>query len=678
MAHPSIGVAVLPHLRDRSNSRSTSSDPPTAITQNRNELPCQTSTKTRSSLCTPTHEETLDEQGASSDQPNWSSNDGIDDLGLRLQTEDSILAVTLKVNSSVKQPIRSVGSSRQTTGHFVNRPYGRPLSTILEQSSYATLRSRLSRSSLQRRFTPIHIDPESKYIHTEFAPKQDARRIRAFSLDEEALQLSPPPIKYHSSHEQSSSAPTSRPSLEKHIRPSTPPFSPPVRIETPKGFPRWPNDEQTNTAFGTSGRRRNPFRALSGYLRRVSTSNVDMRQRIWRSMPGTATPGFDRLESHPFHAASQFETEGLSAYQSMSRLMSRSPVQRRPLSPRPITHSSHRRAASNVSGSASLPRSLEIRNDRRAMASDEAAIDNMASPGQLISQFPSPPESPRQSTDIPTNMGITSPLLSVAEVEQTTRTPEGGVQDAFLDPSEEPVRTLAAYLKAQPRMPSRCAQKKRIGRHLKRQSPSNQGSSRIASPAVRGDLEQRYTRSGVPIYRRDAASDNTTGSTHAALGTTEPYGDEEEHEHLAQPQSPNRPLTTIFSSPNSETPSPLRTAAVASTSSRHLCANPAITDARRSRQPIASTPFLQHRGSLENDMEDSTDGARPSLGTRSIRQSTDGRQPLMEQAVKKRSSTAKIKKTCNRAFGRAWRHVLCRVKVAKKSSGRIDESHQNL
>ena len=568
-------------LRDRSNSRSSSPNPPASVQSK--------ILRSQSSLELDNPASGLPAVPPAIIQDGTNQSDG---PVIHHQRELSTSSLEIGHDHEISRPARTA------TVQFKNRPYGRPLSTILERSSYATLRSRLSHSSSKRRFTPVHIDPDSKYLHTETTPIEYARRVRAFSFDEGALSDSRSKNTTDgSSSEQPSSAPTHRPSLEDAVSPALPPCEPLQRVSTPQGLPRWPNDVRASPGGQNFRRRSNPFLALSGLIRRASGSNERLQHRFWRPMPGSGTPGFDELERHPFNV-DETSPEAIESPASRSLSLVLGATLIRPSS------NPRRRASGTIArqsrvaspATASLPRSLEIRNNRRAAESEETSPGTADDTSQLIRRFPSPPESPRPSVSgghfaIGHNLPPSSPVLLPQQSPS-----DDGASNSPLDLGE----ALHVIHRADSPLAGRINTSTGGSGPARRREGCGDESHASMSGATRGNVEQRYARSGVPIYRADAASDSTIPCTRAGLDQSDE--DESSAEPMITPEHPSRQRDVGFVSPQSEnaTPTP-RDVAAASLSSRQLFNSPAISNARRTQQPSAATPMLT---SLDGNVRD--------------------------------------------------------------------------
>ncbi|KAI9664696.1 MAG: hypothetical protein M1821_006144 [Bathelium mastoideum] len=571
-------------LSDRSNARSPSPD--FSIVQASGQT---TIRKSPSSLHLTCSEISLADGVDSVLQPaDQDASAEIDELEVSQHQDPSTSTAETEHDHDIGRLAPETSPARVTSAQFKNRPYGRPLSTILERSSYATLRSKLSHSSSKRRFTPVHIDPDSKYLHTEFIPIEEAERVKAFSFDEGTLSIYQPKLSDGSS-EQLSSNPTLRPSFEDAITPSLPPFEPPRRIATPEGLPRWPNDVQSRPTYRHLRRRSNPFLAISGLIRRASASNERLRQGLWRPPPGSGTPGFDELENHPFSTGNRTaEPSESPACRSLSlALDTGSPNQ--PPKPRKISPVIPGQSPTIFHATASLPRSLEIRNDRRAAASEQTFADNPQETELLTTLSPAPPSPSGQSTS-GENTGAahsltpSSPVLLPQQSPPIDRVSKSPLElDDTCQANPKADSPFADHEPTVPRSP--------VPNHPRLQTWSEESPS-FLSNATRGDTQQRYARSGVPIYCADAASDRTIPPGHVE---PDEVGDEDNaHLHVGTPERKSRNLDDVPVSPEQEDTvvSTPRDAAAASLSSRHLFTSPAISNTRRTEQPSARTPIL--------------------------------------------------------------------------------------
>ncbi|KAL9067741.1 MAG: hypothetical protein Q9157_006705 [Trypethelium eluteriae] len=576
-------------IRDRSNARSLSPHPPATPTHHSSKI-----LRSQSSLALSPSDAAVDRLAASSLATIESDASQPDRPEVCHDPDPTKPPLGPEQGGNIGSEAVGVSTARGPAVQFKNRPYGRPLSTILERSSYATLRSRLSHSSSKRRFTPVHIDPDSNYLHTESAPVEELRRVYAFSCDESALCDSRPNATSDLSSEQPSTVLTLRPSLENAIAPSLPPFEPPSRINTPEGLPRWPNDEQLNRGGKHSRRRSNPFLVISSFIRRASGSNDRLQRRLWRPMPGFATPGFDGLENHPFNTVDEAPQAIQSpACRSLSLALRSSSADQPPKPQRSVSAINSRRTGANSPATVSLPRSLEIRNNRRAAASEEAFSDDGASPGQLLHSFPSPPgslgrsisrENVRPDLDIPPPSPVLVPHQPL---------PEDSVTSSPLDLGEALQIGLRANSPPESRPTARNRDSPRA--HQRLHTWSEESQSYLGS-ATRGDLEQRYACSGVPIYRTDAASDHTIPPSRIERDHSEDDSNPVEQIMQVTPENHSKRPDVVLISPElsmrGTTASMPRDVAAASLSSRQLFTSPAISNARRSQQPSAATPML--------------------------------------------------------------------------------------
>ncbi|KAF2103681.1 hypothetical protein NA57DRAFT_50553 [Rhizodiscina lignyota] len=126
---------------------------------------------------------------------------------------------------------------------FNNRPDGTPLTTIIEQRSSLSLRRQISDISAKRRFTPVHVDASSNYVHTTKPPVDAGRHRISLSLDEAAIR------EFRKIFQDGSEANGSESTIYSDfnkgkaygqpLKPSYPPYE---RLKTPPGKPRWPGD----------------------------------------------------------------------------------------------------------------------------------------------------------------------------------------------------------------------------------------------------------------------------------------------------------------------------------------------------------------------------------------------------------------------------------------------------
>ena len=571
-------------LSDRSNSRSPSPHLPVALASSQ----AKPGRSPPSLPLVSSDDDSADEVSTGSLAANQNAAAQNDQPKLSIHQDAGILAsVEIEQNHDNDHPFQEAGPARVTSVQFKNRPYGRPLSTILERSSYATLRSKISHSSSKRRFTPVHVDSESKYLHTEITPIEGLERVKAFSFDESILC----DARHHlsdGSSEQLSSNPTLRPSLEDTIAPSLPPFEPPYRVNTPDGLPRWPNDERARPRRRHLRRRSNPILALSGFIRRASASNERSRHGIWRPLPGTGTPGFDGLEHHPFSAARRFpESLESPARQSLSlTLRTRSSSQ--PMKPRKVSRTNSRQSLTTFPATASLPRSIEIRNNRRAAASEETSTDAASNSRQSMRHFPSPTESLRRSASgeaLATHHSVPPPSPVLVPQQPPT---DDAIAESPLELSEALHATEQA---SSPLADRETALPRPFAQAHQRPNTWNEESPPSLSRAVRGDLQHRYAQSGVPIYRTDAASDRSVPRD--CIELHEPSDHDNADEFVITPERQCRNQDDLASNPEQDTSiSTPRDVAAASLSSRHLYTSPAISNVRRAQQPSAATPIL--------------------------------------------------------------------------------------
>ena len=665
MAQASDSQSDLGPLHDRSNSRSPSPNCPAVATQH-TPLPSAQSKILRSpsSLQLAISDDSLTDGGAS--EPSAASQDGatLSDLPRVGQRRDSSIA-SLGAGHEIGQAALSTSTASTSAAQFRNRPYGRPLSTILERSSYATLRSKLSRSSSKRRFTPVHVDPDSQYLHTESAPIEDVRRTNAWSFDESALWHSPLQTASDRSSEQPSSTPTRRPSLEDAINPSLPPLAPPQRVSTPDGLPRWPNDEQSRCRRRNWRRGGNPLLAFSSLIRRASVSNDRLVQHhFWRPMPGTETPGFSGLENHPFNTAERASpTFASPACRSLSLAL-------RPISPnqparlhRRASGASSRQSTVTAASVASLPRSLEIRNNRRAVISEETYPDNPSDVSQVNENFLSSPNSVKERRDLRIDSNLSPP--SPALLSQQT-SPDDGLSNSDLEFGE----ALRVHPKA--KSPTTHVPNVVVSDHTRdnqRQETLREGSPSFLIAGTRGDIEQRYACSGVPIHRTDAASDHAIPRPHLELDQS---GDNANTgKQFVTPERQSRPSEVVFVSPESGTAtSTPRDTAVASLSSRHLFTSPAISNTRRAQQPSAATPMLRTFDGHVNDRD-------PQEGTRTISSrrpwtssSHHEKRDQVAETSPKSCMLCKIKVPFSWCFSRSSKNCPCRPNHCREEAAR--------
>lgn len=202
---------------------------------------------------------------------------------------------------------------------FSNRPNGTPLSTILEQKSSLSLRRRLSKISSKRSFTPIHVDPDSNYLHTTAAPVAvDAERQRvSLSLDEGAIREFQRIFSGSSEEVRANDG-------EDVAKPKVPPAPPHERTRTPPKTPRWPGDLTRDDIIESTDRRsfrsNRVVRAVRSFFEvpgaqgllpstaaqrhRTGTQQQRVGSAFWRP-PRSAhfTSGYESISRHPFYNA---------------------------------------------------------------------------------------------------------------------------------------------------------------------------------------------------------------------------------------------------------------------------------------------------------------------------------------------------------------------------------------
>lgn len=232
---------------------------------------------------------------------------------------------------------RPTSESHSTATHqvrFVNKTNGTPLFTIAEQKSLNTLRTVPSNWTFQRRI--VTYDPASNTaisMASNVAGK-DVPQRRCKSLDETAAQrtgLLDGSSRGLSSDNSTSQITASR--LAERCKPAKPPFSPPQRVRTPEGVPRWPGERD----YSPPAQRASTRTALLKYLRqrgngglrfkdvlRANGRNAEARpavtgRRYWRPpISGHGTLRYDGLDNHPF-AAQNCEDE-LQAFNELPQM----------------------------------------------------------------------------------------------------------------------------------------------------------------------------------------------------------------------------------------------------------------------------------------------------------------------------------------------------------------------
>ncbi|KAI5197232.1 hypothetical protein E4T39_07383 [Aureobasidium subglaciale] len=404
---------------------------------------------------------------------------------------------------SIRARAKTEGLGQHDMIRFVNRPNGTPLSTIAEQKSLATLRAQISFASLTRR-RPAHLGntPSGK---RKAASTDDTVQFRARCGSSRETELS-----------SSLDIPNTR---SDPVHPLQPAFVPPHRVKTPEGIPRWPIDNRisfvrriTRTldsarSLSVSNGTRLVLRTLRGELR--SRRSVQLHR--WRPpVSGHSTYRYDQPSEHPLNSVPIAEV--IQPDENEQDELPSSPIPEPTLA---VRQSLDRRCRSWSNAATSAQRAL-------------GAIDGNA--------IPINPASAVRARSVPVPRRFRS-----AEAGPTTRVLEGIIVRSEPYPSDT-LRTTE-IIESFPSPPTRRPAKTRsklqtflpmpqgpstaqLGDKMTRETevdgndhdPSSYQAAHhptstiprtnvgiVGTPPLRGERD-RYTLSGMPIYRDDAAS----------------------------------------------------------------------------------------------------------------------------------------------------------------------------
>lgn len=450
--------------------------------------------------------------------------------------------------------LRRRDTNQKHVVHFVNKPQGTPLFTIVEQKSLATLRSKASSVIFYVR--PSRQNEPYKASSDAATEIDSGRGTKAASADDALLFTRSRPSAYDSGTESS----TQHGHAEVPVVPHQPPFDPPSRIKTPEGLPRWPGDDMpssngshrqilaknraralTLSALNDRARLRS---VVSGYFRRRSRMPQRNVVRRWRPpASGHSTVGFSH-SSHPFHniPVPPAPRSGQAIVErSLPRVPreTRAPNNRRLRTRSRSSSSSAGRALGAISGnaipsnaarvlSASGPRSVPIpemfvqrgirsmilpreRNTSRNL--DQSYPCDTMRTIDLIERFPRPPTNP---PSLAPGTCSTFPQLfapSPCKVRSVSFLVHDGLtvgpspaqaagcvaQTVDVDHDEgdvAPMNDSAIGLAPTDRQHSPIVQSERCRSDVDWDD----------SPPIRGEASSRYSLAGTPIYRSDAAS----------------------------------------------------------------------------------------------------------------------------------------------------------------------------
>lgn len=465
----------MPPLSDRSNSRTPS---PTPI----GPLPRKTS-KRRLFSRLDSSEHTPSEHSSLFDAVYWRASDHAQGV---LAPADAATHVGPKqhgtdVTQGNHAEAAAAAQAVEFAVRFVNNPSGTPLATIVEQKSYATLKSKAS----SRRFTPIHVHPHSNYIHS--TASSNVRKRTSLSLDEQVLREHE--IQRHEDDEH-------LPLKRNYARPASPPHQPFQRTATPPGRPRWPGDLPTSAPpapLRSSSRQRfarvvrdvfrissapHPAQTVSTLASRPRRASMPVRtgRAYWRPpQSGYGVLGASELARYPYQSAlsaADVKPGGLTA-----------PA----LTPTAASTSAH---LQTVIGSPHTTR--------------QGASDNR---GEAIPPAPYlRGRNPQRSTRAARHDTAAAILVRSLSSTGSARTPSE-ILDAVLDVSASIDRSPPAS-----RAPS--------AEHAARPLGSNPSTTDLPPlrSSTRDDTATRYTSAGVPIHRPDAPSPpaRATGRTPAS------------------------------------------------------------------------------------------------------------------------------------------------------------------
>ncbi|KAI5237025.1 hypothetical protein E4T43_08213 [Aureobasidium subglaciale] len=398
---------------------------------------------------------------------------------------------------SIYARAKTEGLTQHDMVRFVNRPHGTPLSTIAEQKSLATLRAQISFASLtRRRLAHLGNTPSGK---RKAASTDDILRSRTRRRSSGDTELS-----------SSLDVPNTR---SDPVHPLQPAFVPPHRVKTPEGIPRWPVDNHISfvrrisrtldsaRSMSIGNGTRLVLRTLRGELR--SRRSVQLHR--WRPpVSGHSTYRYDQPSEHPLNSVPIAEViqPGENEQDELPSSSIPEPILavRQSLDRRCRSWSSSATSAQRALGAidgnaipinpASAVRARSVPVPRR-FRSTEAEPTTRVTDGnivwpvqrsepypsdtlrttELIESFPSPPT--RRSAKTRSKL---QPFLPLPQVSTTIQLGDNMTRETEVDGTHYPASTI-------PR--------------------TNVGS--VSTPPLRGE-QGRYTLSGMPIYRDDAAS----------------------------------------------------------------------------------------------------------------------------------------------------------------------------
>ncbi|KAI5196749.1 hypothetical protein E4T38_08330 [Aureobasidium subglaciale] len=394
---------------------------------------------------------------------------------------------------SVYARAKTEGLTQHDMVQFVNRPHGTPLSTIAEQKSLATLRAQISFASLTRR-RPAHLgntpSGKRKAASTDDTVRSKTRR-RSSRDTELSSSLDVPNTRSDPAH------------------PLQPAFVPPHRVKTPEGIPRWPVDNHTSfvrrisrtldsaRSMSLGNGTRLVLRTLRGELR--SRRSVQLHR--WRPpVSGHSTYRYDQPFEHPLNSVPIAEV-----IQPGENEQDELPSSSIPEPTLAVRQSLDRRCRSWSSSATSAQRAL-------------GAID-----GNVI---PINPASAVRARSVPVPRRFRS-----TEAEPTKRVTDGDIVWPVQRPEPYPSDTLRTteLIENFPSPPTKRSAKTRsklqpflplpqgsmttqLGDNMTRETEVDGASTiprmnvgSVSTPPLRGE-QGRYTLSGMPIYRDDAAS----------------------------------------------------------------------------------------------------------------------------------------------------------------------------
>lgn len=449
-----------------------------------------------------------------------------------------------------RRKIKRRESNKKQIVHFINKPQGTPLFTIAEQKSLGTLRSKASGVAFYVR--PTRQTQCHKVNSNITTPAESDRAGRAASADDVLLFANP----RSGAHDSSTESGAQYDHAEVLTIPHQPPFSPPSRIKTPEGFPRWPGDNHpssnlprrqllaTNRArslalsvFKDKARLRS---VVSGYFRGRSRIPQRNPQRRWRPpTSGHSTAGFT-FSSHPFHHLQAHPVATGQALPGIPRQLEVS-LNRRSRTRSRSGAPSAGRALGAISGnaipinaarilSASGPRSVPLPDDFIQRGVDTAVSPRKpdVTPGldqpftsntmrtiDLIESFPQPPTNPptsplRSDQDLP-RLFAPSPCKPrpVSFVQGGLAVvPHPDHTDEHVDRSGDELheRGVASKKDSVVGLVPVCCRGP-IATQVEDQGERCSGDmGRSNTPPIRGEANARYSLTGTPIYRSDTAS----------------------------------------------------------------------------------------------------------------------------------------------------------------------------